>query len=385
MKVAISVPGRFHLFNLAQELLKRDYLAQLITSYPKFEVVKYNMPKDKINSVISKEILYRAWQKFPKWLRDMHNPQYAIHELFDRRASRKLKPADIVIGGSSVFLHTLRKAKQQGAVTVVEHGSSHIEYQSEILDEEYKKFSIPFEPTDRRIIEKELEEYEEVDYISIPSSYVKQTFLERDVPEEKIIQVPYGVDLSSFHQVGKEDDVFRVVFAGGMSIRKGVHYLLRAFTELNLPNSELMLLGGMTDEMKPFFKQYEGHYKYVGHVPQSELYKYYSQGSVFVIMSVEEGLALVQPQAMACGLPVICTENTGGGDIVRDGIDGFVIPIRAVDVLKEKLTYLYEHPDTLRQMGESAKERVSSGFTWDDYGNKVIHAYERILGGTGSQ
>ena len=140
-----------------------------------------------------------------------------------------------------------------------------------------------------------------------------------------------------------------------------------------------MLIGAINEEMEPFFKKYEGKFKYLGHIPQKELYKYYSQGSVFVIMSIEEGLALVQPQAMACGLPVIATTNTGGEDIIRDGKDGFIIPIRDVEKLKEKLLYLYKNPGICKQMGQSAKERVSSGFTWDDYGEKMVMEYKRIL------
>ena len=101
--------------------------------------------------------------------------------------------------------------------------------------------------------------------------------------------------------------------------------------------------------------------------------------SVFTIASIEEGLALVIPQAMACGLPVIATTNTGAEDIVRDGEDGFIVPIRDVRVLKEKLLYLYENKEMRRAMGQSAKERVSTGFTWDDYGDKIMVAYERIL------
>jgi len=187
--------------------------------------------------------------------------------------------------------------------------------------------------------------------------------------------------------------------------------LLQAFSELNLPNSELLLIGSINDEIKPFFRKYGVRYRgstsqtltsireeveprkikkntrtpknskitYIGHIPQRELYKYYSQGSVFAIMSIEEGLAMVQPQAMACGLPVICTTNTGGEDIVRDGKDGFVIPIRDVEKLKEKLVYLYENPEICWKMGESAKQRVSQGFTWDDYGDKIIKLYADIL------
>ncbi|PIR66476.1 MAG: glycosyltransferase family 1 protein [Parcubacteria group bacterium CG10_big_fil_rev_8_21_14_0_10_36_14] len=386
MKVSISVPGRFHLFNLAQELIKKDYLSQLITSYPKFEVKKYGIPEEKISSVISKEILMRGWEKFPDFLKDIWNPQFFIHEIFDKSASKKLRTCDIFVGGSSVSLHTFQKAKEFNAILVLERGSSHMEYQRDILIEEYQKFGIDVQKSfmlpHPKIVEKELKEYEEADYISIPSLFVKSTFLEKGIPESKLIHVPYGVDLSRFKQIPKEDDIFRVVFAGGMSLRKGVHYLLKAFSELKLPNSELLLIGSINEEIKPFFKKYEGSFRYIGHVPQAELYKHYSQGSVFAMMSIEEGLALVQPQAMACGLPVIATTNTGAEDIVRDGKDGFIIPIRDVEKLKEKLIYLYEHPVEREEMAVSAKEHVSSGFTWDDYGDKMIKEYERILRNT---
>lgn len=85
-------------------------------------------------------------------------------------------------------------------------------------------------------------------------------------------------------------------------------------------------------------------------------------------------------QAMACGLPVIATENTGGPDIIEDGKNGFIVPIRDTKALKEKLTYFYENPENCKQMDQSAKKRVSSGFAWDDYGEKIIGEYERILG-----
>lgn len=411
MKVAISVIGRFHLFNLAQQLLKRGYLNQLITSYPKFEVVKYGIPRNLISSVLIKEILERGWRRLPKFVSNFYNPQYLIHEIFDRLASFHLKSGvDIVIGGPRV----IRKAKKFGAITIAERGSSHIIYQNDILKEEYEKFGVKLRPLmlpHPKIIEDELKMYEEVDYISIPSFFVKRTFLEKGIPESKLIHIPYGVDLSSFKQIPKTDNIFRVVFAGGMTLRKGVHYLLQAFSELDLPNSELLLIGAMNEEIKPFFEKYKittrntqispnipnkpnysansdtfvnsgyGNTRivYIGHIPQKELYKYYSQGSVFVMPSLEEGLSMVQLQAMACGLPLICTTNTGGDDVVEEGKSGFVIPIRDMGKLKEKLAYLYENPEICVKMGQSAKERVSSGFTWDDYGDKMISAYKKIL------
>lgn len=378
-KVTISIGGRFHAFYLANQLEKRGHLGRLVTSYPKFETVKYGIPREKIRSVIIKEILHRGWNALTPFIKDSYNPNFLISDLFDRLASNKIGSPDIFTGWSSFSLITMRKAKKKGAVAILERGSSHIEFQRNILREEYEKYGIKPRLSHPKIVEKELREYEEADYIALPSLYTKRTFLEKGFPEGKLIHVPYGVDLSSFRQVEKNDNVFRVVFVGGITLRKGVHYLLQAFSELDLPNSELMLIGSVSEEMKPFFRKYEGKYNYVGHVPQKELYEYYSQGSVFVMMSVEEGLALVQPQAMACGLPVICTAHTGGEDIVRDGKDGFVIPIRDVESLKEKLVYLYENPEKRDKMGNSARERVKTGFTWDDYGNKIVREYERVL------
>jgi glycosyltransferase involved in cell wall biosynthesis len=86
---------------------------------------------------------------------------------------------------------------------------------------------------------------------------------------------------------------------------------------------------------------------------------------------------------MACRLPVICTTNTGGDDIVRDEQDGFIVPIRDVEALKEKILFFYENPEACVEMGSAAQQRVKSGFTWTENGDKMVAQYERILGGKG--
>jgi len=379
LEVTVSVGGRFHSFYLAKQLLNHGYLKKLITSYPKFEVMRYGIPKDKISSIIVKEILERGWKKLPSFIKKLYNPQYFVSDTFDKFTSKELEPCDIFVGWSSFSLHSIRRVKEMGVLTILERGSSHILYQQEIMKEEYEKFGLNFNETHSKIIEKELQEYEEADYIAIPSRFVKRTFIEKGIPENKLILIPYGVDLKEFSQITKEDDFFRVIYAGGITLRKGVHYLLQAFSELRLPNSELLLIGGISNEIKPFLKKYEGTYSWVGHKSQRELYKYYSQGSVFVMPSIEEGMSMVQVQAMACGLPLICTTNTGGEDLIEDGKEGFIVPIRDVETLKEKIVYLYENPGISKQMGQYAKERVSKDFTWDDYGQKMVGEYRKIL------
>lgn len=81
---------------------------------------------------------------------------------------------------------------------------------------------------------------------------------------------------------------------------------------------------------------------------------------------------MVQAQAMACALPVICTTNTGGEDVIEDGVEGFVIPIRSVEKIKEKISWLYSNRDACKKMGINARAKIINGYTWDDYGQRYI-------------
>ncbi len=101
-----------------------------------------------------------------------------------------------------------------GAKTVLERGSSHMLYQRKILTEEYRKFGLEKEVVHPKVVERELTEYQEADYISIPSHFVKETFIQQGIPADKLIQTPYGVDLSNFHPVPKQDKIFRIIHCG---------------------------------------------------------------------------------------------------------------------------------------------------------------------------
>jgi glycosyltransferase involved in cell wall biosynthesis len=381
VKITISVLGRFHLFHLAKQLQDYDFLGRLITSYPKFEAAKYGISHQNIKSLLIHEIHNRVWRKINKFTEPIFNPQYMIFELFDRQAARHiLNQSDIFVGLSGAALYSLRRARRLGMKTILERGSTHMLYQRAILLEEYARFGLRKTVVHPQVVERELQEYQEADFISIPSQFVKGTFLQYGIPEKKLIQIPYGVNLHHFYPVPKEDNTFRIIHCANLSLRKGVPYLLQAFAELRLKDAELWLIGNVTDEVKPFLSRFGSPSVILkGEFPETELHKYMSQGSVFCLASIEEGLAMVQPMAMACGLPVICTTNTGGADIVRDGQDGFIVPIRDVNALKEKILFFYENPEACQTMGESARMRVQAGFSWSDHGQKMISAYQKIL------
>jgi glycosyltransferase involved in cell wall biosynthesis len=381
MKVSIAVYGRFHAFNLAKQLQDQNLLHSIITTYPSYKVTEFGIKSDLIASLIYLEVFSRGWSKLSTILKSDFNSQLFWLELFDRDVAKKLSgDFDIFVGWSGACFESFRRAKELGAKTVVERGSSHMAYQTRILEEEYDRWGLKFTKTHPGVYKREIQSYAECDRISIPSLFVKKTFIEQGIPEEKLIHVPYGTSLTEFYPVKKEDNVFRVIHCGAISMRKGIAYLLQAFDELQLPDAELWLVGSVSPEAEVFLQKYQSPQIILkGKQPQNQLRWFYSQCSVFCIASIEEGLAMVQPQAMACGLPVIHTTNTGGEDIVRNGIDGFSIPIRDVEAIKEKILFFYNNPDERAEMGANALQQAKTSLSWDDYGQKIINSYQGIL------
>lgn len=328
------------------------------------------------------EIGRRVIHRLPSVFADRFDATGFLHRTYDRLATRSIPDdTDLFVGWSNTAERGIHRARELGAATIVERCSSHIRTQRAILREEYARHGLEPDLPPWDVVEKEEREYEAADFVAVPSRFVERTFRDQGFPTDRLLRIPYGVSPAEFKPVEKEDDTFRVVYAGQIALRKGIPYLLKAWSELDLPAAKLLLLGTARLEIEPWLERYSGTFRHPGHIPQGELHRWYSQGSVFVLPSVEEGMAYVQLQAMACGLPLICTPNTGGQDLIREGEEGFIVPIRDVEALKERLIWCYEHQEACRAMGWSARQRVLRHFTWHDYGDRIVGNYARILMG----
>jgi glycosyltransferase involved in cell wall biosynthesis len=382
MKICISSGGKFHSYYLAQQLNKRGYLSQIITTYPKFLLNQYINDISLINSFYFKEIYQRLFFRLPNLIKNIYNPQFFLSELFDEFSEKKLKKCDLFIGWSSFSEKTILKAKSFGAKTVLERGSTHIIFQNDILKLEYKKNNITNGLLPHpKIIEKELREYESSDFIMVPSSFAKDTFIKRKIKAKKVLQLPYGVDLLEFYPEKKFDNKFRVIFCGSISIRKGSHYLIQAFQSLNLKNAELWLVGEVQFCLKQILKNIlsSSDIKFFKPVRQKELRWFYNQSNVFVLPSLEEGMATVLLQAMSCSLPIICSKNSGGGDLISSGEGGFVLKTISIEEIKKSILYIYENPKEGKIMGEKNLKKIKKNYTWNNYGNNIISIYKKII------
>jgi glycosyltransferase involved in cell wall biosynthesis len=381
IKISILVGGRFHAFDLAEQLQKYNCLHQLVTSYPRWKVLKsFNIEKRRIVTIVLKELIERfiitikCEKFFNKFL-------FYLNKYFEYFASKKIdyKNINIVIGWSGFSYKTFEKAKSYNILKILERGSSHIKFQTEILKEEYEKFGQKIK-IDNRVLEQELKEYDLADYISIPSQFVKNTFINKGIPENKLTLIPYGVSLNSFYPSQKKDRIFRFISAGSVSLRKGSIYTLKAFHELNFPDAELLMVGKIDLEMFPLINKFKLNkkIKFINHVPQNKLVDYYNKSDVFIISSIEDGFAMVILQALACGIPVICSNNSGGSELIKNGENGFVLQIRDVNGIKEKMLMFYENQKILNTF----KKKIQSdriNISWDIYGKKIISNCKKLL------
>jgi len=223
--------------------------------------------------------------------------------------------------------------------------------------------------------ERFLEEYELADLVVVLSEKAAETFRGRNFPEKKLFYLPRGVDIDRF-KPGQRPAKFRAIFSGALIERKGIHHLLEAWSQLDLPEAELWLVGSVHEEAKPHLKKFwRENIRTTGFVSDPE--NYLNQGTVYVFPSQWEGSAKVVYEAAACGLPAITTREAG--DVVRDGVEGLIVRPGDVDAIAGALQHLYQHPEIVERMGAAARARVVENFTWDHFRTRLLGAYEAAM------
>jgi glycosyltransferase involved in cell wall biosynthesis len=365
-------------FHAAKALYQHDSLERVITYGNRQTVVPRSLIKvirfqpAKIFSGLSSRYYYSMKRM---WL-DWRAATYVRHHR-----------CDIFHGWTHESLRSLKAAKQQGALAIVDRGNPHPRYSMRVLDEEYAIYGVPrkleqaprwLKPYDhwRRELDEAIEELDVADYVFVNSQFCYDTFVAEGYPREKLVMIPRGFEATQYQPLPREDDKFRVVFVGQLCVRKGLKYLLEAWDRLALPDAELVLVGHLHEELEPLMKPYAGRKDIVrfGFVPDPV--KLYNSGTVFVFPSVDEGSAKVTYEAMACGIPVIVTPNAGS--LARDGKDGFIVPIREVEPLVEKILYFYNNSDAAEEMGREARRYIET-FTWEHYERTLMDTYKHLL------
>ena len=405
-KVVVSTPFRLHSHQQVYALQQRQYLQKYICStwhkpqnfpYTYFKYLPKALQK-KIDAFCAKRYYapitadYVEQHAFCEVVRVLLNEltqnrlnkylvdwQHKTHDAIAAKRIKKLRP-DIIIGYEISCAKTFQAAKKMGITTILDLANVHYNFCTpleKIFDGNDFNEKLTAHINQRKEIE-----YQYSDYILCISSLARDSLLKNGIREEKIRLVNLGADLSIFRcKQQQQNSKFSMLFVGSVIKRKGIDILLQAVQELNLENSELTIIGA-TDHNDILSKYNPNLFTHIPFLSHTELVEHFHKAHVFILPSYLDSWGMVVNEAMACGTPVIISDNVGSKDLVSEQNlvpeqNGFVIPYGDVEALQDKILYCYHNRNALFAMGQNASDSVKN-FTWQQYAHNLCEVIDEI-------
>ncbi len=285
------------------------------------------------------------------------------NDRFDARIAsmiRRERP-DFFIGFDGSAEQSFQACRDSGTICLLYQAIGHLRSGLRTLMEERRlspEFAdVSFGDTSEEWIARNTHEALLADRVVVPSEYVRDTMIENGRDPASIDLLPFPIDVARFTPAAapRNDGRLRALFVGQIGLRKGVKYILEAARRLVRPDIEIVLVGGIVDGTD-WLKRYDGLYRHVANVPYAEMPAIFRSADVFVFPSLHEGSAMAVNEALASGLPAIVTPNAGA--IVRDGVEGFVVPLRDAAAVADRLARLADDPVLRQRMGAAARTRA---------------------------
>lgn len=363
IRINIASSHRFHLLDLSRELSKQGYDVMFYSYVSSRRCEKFGLERSKCSSFL--------WLVAPFFLLSRILGRKDFIEKYrnlvmDYYMSWFMRPCDIYIALGTVYKKSFLSAKKRfGAKTILEWGSMHTDDQLKILDECGVKRRDPY------FNKRAKEGYEIADYIAIPADHARNSFLAHGIPEKKLLQNPYGVDVSMFHPI-KQEKKYDVIMVGNWSKQKGCDLICEAIKETNY---SFIHVGALVDVPFPDDEQFT----HIAPVNQPLLINYYNQAKVFLLPSRQEGFGMVYSQAMACNLPIIGSPNSGAVDLkkkVRYPEFVTIIDDWTKDAVVKAIKAALENYKNLSGI-EYAGDALSE-LTWESYGERYANALTKL-------
>ena len=302
-------------------------------------------------------------------------------EFCERVVSCGISGASAVYTLNAASLEIFQEAKRRGILCIQEQTIAPARIESGLLSDEAERWpgwqpKMICDLNPNPVAVREEQEWALADRIMCGSEFVAAGIGALGAETTKCQVVPYGIDTHHFRpkETRLSKDTLNVLFVGAVGLRKGVLYLLEALRRLRSARVHCRLVGLVEVDWRRL-ADYSGSAEVLGPLPRSEIMRMYRWADVLVLPSICEGSALVTYEALACGLPIVTTANSGS--VVRDGVDGFVVPIRDSEAIAARLERLLEDTQLLAEMSANARSRAQE-FDLDNYGAQVVAAIEAL-------
>jgi starch synthase len=308
-----------------------------------------------------------------------------VYRSLDRRVAERVA-AGLTIKAVYAYddgaLDTFRAAKDRGIKCIFEHPIIYWRMVRQIHREE-AELHPEWTPTlgalgdsEEKLARKD-QELTLADLVVTPSSFAQKSIALVPALTAPVLMVPYGTGPVGAHPKRAQTcGKLRVLFVGALSQAKGLGYLLEAVTHLER-DIEFTLIGRRVSRAIPASSVLDG-YRWIPSLPHDQLLQEMSRHDVLVLPSLHEGFGLVMTEAMGQGLVVIATLHTAGPDLITDGVDGFLIPIRSAAAIEERLVLLLRDRDRLRAMQEEAQEKALV-YTWENYRRRLVRLAREVV------
>ncbi|MEO5717987.1 MAG: glycosyltransferase family 4 protein [Chthoniobacterales bacterium] len=309
----------------------------------------------------------------------------AVYRSLDRRVAKRITSGltiKAIYAYDDGALASFRAARERGIKCIYEHPViswrvvRQLQGEEADLHPEWARTLGALRDSEEKLARKD-EELALADLVVTASSFARDSVLQAPGLTAPVVVIPYGTHVAGGAGERRQSEgKLRVLFVGALSQAKGLGYVLEAVTKL-AGEIEFTLIGRRVSPTAPA-PSLLNQYRWLPSLPHDELLREMSCHDVLLFPSLHEGFGLVMAEAMSQGLVVITTPHTAGPDLISDGADGFIVPIRSADAIEEKLALLLREPDRLRTMQEAAREKMRA-CTWENYRQRLIRLAREVV------
>lgn len=307
--------------------------------------------------------------------------------LFGFCSRKHLKDAEVLhVRSGAGQGGAIRCARKRKMKVLVDHSIAHPVFMERQLRGEYERHGVPFDmgissPFWRLVIRDCLD----ADRVLVNSDFVRDTFIEAGFPKEKLCVVHTGTrsDFWGLREANMPGRAPRLLFTGSFGFRKGGEYILEALRILKERGKVVMhmdVVGGHKGAVKLIeaYRSFELPITFHEQVPQDDLKQYLQNADIYVFPSLAEGCACSGLEAMAAGLCVVATRESGLP--ITDGETGFLVSAKDARAIAERLEWLRTHPDEINRVGANAARLIATEYTWEKYAERVEKIYCELVG-----